>query len=207
MTVSPITDVEAVVLRAPANDDADLDGSSETVLVRVRDEAGRVGVGEADAPAAAVRELVLMEDVHAWSRGLRGMLLGRDPFEIAALHAELAQGTVYHARRGLGVHAASAIDVALHDLVGKQIARPVYQLLGGARRTAITPYATVYAGPVAGRTIGQMMDDVAARFGRALDLGFTCGEDGGAVRGSRDRCGPRRVHSRGTQAPRRRRSR
>ena len=55
-----------------------------------------------------------MEDVHAWSRGLRGMLLGRDPFEIAALHAELAQGTVYHARRGLGVHAASAVDVALH---------------------------------------------------------------------------------------------
>ena len=124
MTVSPIADVEAVVLRAPANDDGDLDGSSETVLVRVRDEAGRVGVGEADAPAAAVRELVLMEDVHAWSRGLRGMLLGRDPFEIAALHAELAQGTVYHARRGLGVHAASAIDVALHDLVGKQIAPP-----------------------------------------------------------------------------------
>ena len=173
MTVSPIVDAEAVVLRAPANDDGDLDGSSETVLVRVRDEAGRVGVGEADAPAAAVRELVLMEDVHPWSRGLRGMLLGHDPFEIAALHAELAQGTVYHARRGLGVHAASATDVALHDLVGKQIARPVYQLLGGARRTAIAPYATVYAGPVAGRTIGQMMDDVAARFGRALDLGFT----------------------------------
>ena len=71
------------------------------------------------------------------------------------------------------MHAASAVDVALHDLVGKQIARPVYQLLGGARRTAIAPYATVYAGPVAGWTIGQMMDDVAARFGRALDLGFT----------------------------------
>ncbi len=142
------------------------------MLVLIRDEQGRVGVGEADAPAAAVRELVLMDDVHAWSRGLRGMLLGRDPFEIGTLHAELGQGTVYHGRRGLGIHALSAVDVALHDLVGRQLGRPVYQLLGGARRAAITPYATIYAGPVAGRTLGQVMDDIASRCDRALALGF-----------------------------------
>ena len=173
MTTSLIAEVEAVVLRAGTlENDGDLDGSCETVLVRIHDENGRVGVGEADAPAAAVRELVLMDDVHAWSRGLRGMLLGRDPFEIGSLHADLRQGTIYHARRGLGIHALSAVDVALHDLVGKQLGRPVYQLLGGARRDAVTPYATIYAGAVAGRTIGQMMDDIAARFERALELGF-----------------------------------
>ncbi len=162
-----------MVLRVEvSSDDGDLDGSNETVLVRIRDEQGRVGVGEADAPAAAVRELVLMEDVHAWSRGLRGMLLGRDPFEIGAIHAELREGTIYHGRRGLGIHAISAVDVALHDLVGKQLDRPAYQLLGGARRRAISPYATIYAGPVHGRTIGQMMDDIAEKLERALALGF-----------------------------------
>ena len=62
--------------------------------------------------------------------------------------------------------------MALHDLVGKQLGRPVYQLLGGARRTAITPYATIYVGPVAGRTLAQMMDAVADRCKRALALGF-----------------------------------
>ena len=81
---------------------------------------------------------------------------------------------MYHGRRGLGVHAALGDRRGARTTSsGSSSARPVYQLLGGARRTAITPYATVYAGPVAGRTIGQMMDDVAARFGRALDLGFT----------------------------------
>ena len=173
MNASVIAEVEAVVLRAGTDaSGGDLDGSSETVLVRINDENGRVGVGEADAPAAAVRELVLMDDVHAWSRGLRGMLLGRDPFEIGSIHADLREGTIYHARRGLGVHALSAVDVALHDLAGKQLARPVYQLLGGPRRDTITPYATVYAGAVDGRTIGQMMDDIAARFERAVELGF-----------------------------------
>ncbi len=168
----PIAEVEAIVLRVPAADATDLDGSSETILVRITDAQGRAGIGEADAPAGAVRELVLMDDVHAWSRGLRGVLLGRDPFELRALYEDLYAATLYHGRRGLGIHALSAVDIALHDLAGKQLGRPVYQLLGGARRPAITPYATIYAGPVRGRSIGQMMDDIAGRFARALALGF-----------------------------------
>src|SRR5579864_2410946 len=171
-TAIPIAEVEAIPLRVPAADATDLDGSSETILVRITDAEGRSGIGEADAPAETVRDLVLMEDVHAWSRGLRGMLLGRDPFEIGARYDELYTGTIYHGRRGLGIHALSAVDVALHDLAGKQLGRPVYQLLGGARRPAITPYATIYAGTVHGRSIGQMMDDIAGRFERALALGF-----------------------------------
>ena len=171
MTTGSIADVDVLVLRA-ANDPEDLDGSSETVVVRVMDDEGLTGIGEADAPPEAVRDLVLMADSHAWSRGLRGMLVGRDPFEIGALHDELYEGTIYHARRGLGIHALSAVDVALHDLVGKQLGRPVYQLLGGARRDRVRPYATIYAGAVKGRTIAQMMDLIAELFERALALGF-----------------------------------
>jgi L-alanine-DL-glutamate epimerase-like enolase superfamily enzyme len=167
-----VADVEVLVLRAPARDELDLDGSRETVVVRIVDEMGLAGIGEADAPAEVVRELVEMQDIHGWSRGLAGMLRGRDPFEIAALSAELYEGTIYHGRRGLGIHALSAVDVALHDLAGRQLDRPVYQLLGGARRDAITPYATVYVGPVGGRTLGQMMDAVAEACERALGLGF-----------------------------------
>jgi L-rhamnonate dehydratase len=172
MTTAPIRDVEAIPLRAPANDPTDLDGSSETIVVRIVDEAGEVGIGEADAPADVVRELVVMDDVHAWSRGLRGLLVGRDPFPLAALHDELYQATIYHGRRGLGIHALSAVDVALHDLVGKQLGRPAYELLGGARRGALTPYATIYAGPVGERSLGEVMADLAARYERALGLGF-----------------------------------
>jgi L-rhamnonate dehydratase len=170
--VCPVASVETLVLRAAPPDPADLDGSNETVVVRVTDADGRTGIGEADAPAAAVRELVEMGDVHAWSRGLGGVVVGRDPVQLTAAHDALYASTLYHGRRGLGVHALSAVDVALHDLAGKQLGRPVFHLLGGARRAAITPYATIYPGAPKGRTIGQLMDDIAARFERALALGF-----------------------------------
>jgi L-alanine-DL-glutamate epimerase-like enolase superfamily enzyme len=170
--VSRVAEVEALVLRAPTVDPEGLDGSAETVVVRITDEDGRRGVGEADAPPEVVRELVFMADSHAWSRGLAGMLVGRDPFPLRALWHELYLATIYHGRRGLGLHALSAVDIALHDLVGTQLGRPVYELLGGARRTRVTPYATVYAGPVAGRTIGEMMDAIAELFERATSLGY-----------------------------------
>ncbi len=172
-TVScPIARVEAIVLRAPASDARDLDSSSETVVVRITDEEGRQGIGEADAAASVVRELVLMDDVHGWSRGLAAVLVGRDPFHMGSLHRELYASTIWHGRRGLGIHALSAVDVALHDLAGKQIGRPVMDLLGGPVRDATNPYATIYQGAVGDRTIGQLMEATASLFERALALGF-----------------------------------
>lgn len=168
----PIARVEALALRAPASDVADLDSSSETVVVKLTDEEGRVGIGEADAAATVVRELVLMDDVHAWSRGLASALTGRDPFPIRALHRELYETTIWHGRRGLGIHALSAVDIALNDLVGKQLGRPVFELLGGAVRESARPYATLYQGAVGERTVGEMMDATAELCRRALELGF-----------------------------------
>ncbi len=172
MSPAPIAEVETIVLRAPTVDPDGLDGAAETVVVRITDADGLTGIGEADAPPELIRDLVQMADSHAWSRGLRSMLLGRDPFPIGALWHELYEGTIYHGRRGLGLHALSAVDVALHDLVGRQLDRPVYELLGGARRSRVTPYATVYAGPVKGRTIAQMMDVTSGLLERAVSAGY-----------------------------------
>lgn len=166
-----IVDIDAIVLQAPS-DPTDLDASSETVIVQVTDEAGRTGIGEADAPPAAVRELVLMNDQHAWSRGIANVLVGRDPFSIAALHAELYQATIYFGRRGLGIHALSAVDIALYDLVGKQLGRPAFELLGGARRPYCAPYATVYQGAVNGRSLAEMMTVTSDMLDRSIALGF-----------------------------------
>lgn len=167
-----IAAVEALVLRAPEVDRSDLDSSAETVVVRLTDEAGREGIGEADAVARAVRELVEMEDVHGWSRGLAGILVGRDPFPMRALHRELYEATLYHGRRGLGIHALSAVDVALYDLVGRQLGHPVVDLLGGAAHEACRPYATVYQGAVGERTLAQMVEATEELLERALALGF-----------------------------------
>ena len=176
MTTSPIAAVDVIPLRTPKTvlaGDADLETIAETVVVQVTDEHGRTGIGEADAPAMAVRELITMEDAHSLSRGLAGMLIGRDPFGIAALNEEMYAGSIYHGRRGLGIHALSAVDIALHDLVGKQLGRPVYELLGGARAPHGSPYATLYAGSVAGRSIDEMMRCLLSLCDQAIMLGYT----------------------------------
>ena len=172
MTISRITEVEVIPVVTPALNVADCDGSADTVIVRIIDEEGRSGIGEADAPGDLVRSFIGMPDLHVWSRNVRGLLLGEDPFELTALYEQLYASTIYPGRRGLGIHALSAVDMALHDLVGKQLERPVYQLLGGARRKRLAPYATIFPGLPQGRTIREVMAEIARLFEIALATGF-----------------------------------
>ena len=172
MTAAPVIAVEAIHLAAPATDPSDLDAARETAVVVVTDADGRTGIGESDGPAAAICELYRMTGRFDGSRGLSEIVIGRDPFELRALQAELVAATSYHGRRGLGIHALSGLDVALHDLAGKQLDRPVHQLLGGARRAAITPYATIWPGGVRDRPIKAMMQEIGRQIARALELGF-----------------------------------
>ena len=134
---STIADLEVIPIVTPAVNADDCDGAADTVVVRLTDEAGRTGIGEADAPADLVRAFIEQPDLHVWSRNVRNLVVGRDPFPIAALVDELYGATLYPGPRGLGIHVLSAIDIALHDLVGKQLGRPVYELLGGARKEAL----------------------------------------------------------------------
>ena len=171
MSVSPIADVEVIPIESAASPD-DCDGAADTVVVRLTDEAGRTGVGEADAPASVVGAFIDMADLHVWSRGLRGLLIGQDPFPIPALWDRLYEGSIYPGRRGAGIHAISAIDIALHDLAGKQLDRPAFDLLGGARRTQLHPYATLFPGMPQGRTMRALEAELEALVDRALQLGF-----------------------------------
>jgi L-rhamnonate dehydratase len=167
-----IADLEVIPIVTPAVNADECDGAADTVVVRLTDEAGRTGIGEADAPADLVRAFIEQPDLHVWSRNVRNLVVGRDPFPIAALVDELYGATLYPGRRGLGIHALSAIDIALHDLVGKQLGRPVYELLGGARKEALSPYATIFPGLPQGRSLDELLEDIGRRFEAALDAGF-----------------------------------
>jgi L-alanine-DL-glutamate epimerase-like enolase superfamily enzyme len=57
-------------------------------------------------------------------------------------------------------------------LVGKQLDRPVYELLGGARRQTLLPYATLFPGMPQGRTIRALEAEIDTLVDRALELGF-----------------------------------
>lgn len=166
-----MADVRATLVRAPA-DPADLDSSADTLLLELVDEAGRVGIGECDTASPAAEALVTMDDYHAWNSSLRGGLLGADPVQTASTWRGLAERTAYLGPGGIARHAMAAADIALHDLAGKQLGRPVFHLLGGAARDAVRPYATVYAGVPHERTLTELLDLTLQRMRAAVAAGF-----------------------------------
>ncbi len=170
--MAAIGEIEVLPLSTAVDRSGDLDGSNDTVVDRITDEDGLTGIGECDAPPGVIKAFVEMPCAHQWSQSPRRLLVGADPVETVALWEQLYEATAYPGRRGLGIHALSAIDIALHDLAGKQLGLPIYKLLGGARRRSLTPYATIFPGLPQGRTISQVMDEIGQLFTRALDLGF-----------------------------------
>ena len=150
--IAPIERVEVIPLAIPHELADDLDGTVDTVVVRLTDAEGRTGIGEADAPPSVVKAFLEMPTAHLWSQNAAQLLLGADPVEVTALWERLYEATIYPGRRGLGIHALSAIDIALHDLAGKQLGIPAYKLMGGARRRSSAPTArSIPAWPAADR--------------------------------------------------------
>ncbi len=170
--MSKIARLEAIPLMAPVQAADDLDGTTETVVVRVFDQDGRFGIGETDAPAGVVKSFLEMPTAHLWSRNMKEVLIGSDPLELAAIWQRMYEGVFWPGRRGLGIHALSAVDVALYDLAGKQHGVPAYKLLGGARRERLRPYCTIFPGLPRGRSIAALMTEIGRQFEAALAAGY-----------------------------------
>ncbi|MDX3805168.1 mandelate racemase/muconate lactonizing enzyme family protein [Bosea thiooxidans] len=127
------------------------------LLVRIDTDAGVHGWGESgltsreDAVAAAVSHYA------AW-------LVGRDPMNIAALWQEMYRSQYFEGGRVLTA-AISAIDIALHDIKGKALGVPVWQLLGGKQRDYIDTFATVRS---------QDIDEILVLTTTLLRAGWSC---------------------------------
>jgi L-alanine-DL-glutamate epimerase-like enolase superfamily enzyme len=67
-------------------------------------------------------------------------------------------------RRGAGIHAISGVDIALWDIAGKAAGKPVYSLLGGARRDRIKAYASTL--------MPETPDEAARVTAKHLEAGF-----------------------------------
>ena len=134
--------------------------------MKIIDEDGRYGFGEADAPAGVVKSFLTMPTAHMWSRNIGEILIGQDPVEIAALWQKIYEGTFWPGRRGLGIHALSAIDIALHDLAGKQLGAARLQADGRRPAGKLRPIARSIPGLAHGRTIRELMADIGRQFER-----------------------------------------
>ena len=77
------------------------------------------------------------------------LILGEDPFDVSYLWEKMYRRSHAWGRKGIGMVAISAIDIALWDLMGKLVGKPVFKLLGGRTKDKIPVYySKLYAGPI-----------------------------------------------------------
>jgi len=104
-------------------------------IVEITSDDGISGVSETHGGAAVVDDL----------EAVRGLVLGRDPFQLAELEATIcgsgtlgsANSTPWEGKLSSPARTFGAIEVACLDLIGKALGRPVCDLLGGRVRDAV----------------------------------------------------------------------
>ncbi len=109
-------------------------GTRNQMLVKVETDEGVYGWGESGLSG---REKAVAGAVEHY----REFLIGQDPMRIGRIWQELYRSQYFEGGRVLQA-AISAIDIALHDLKGKALGVPVYELLGGKQRDTIPTFAT-----------------------------------------------------------------
>ena len=121
-------------------------GRRNQMLVKIETDEGIYGWGESGFSG---RELGVKGIIEHY----REFLLGKDPMSRGALWQEMYRSQYFEGGRTLTA-AISAIDIALHDLVGKKLGVPVYDLLGGKHRNKVPVFATT-EGPYGPEMIKQ----------------------------------------------------
>jgi L-rhamnonate dehydratase len=138
-----ITDVEPLLLRQRDAIDASIaDGSQDALVVRVHTDEGLVGLGEVDSMPSVAKAVIEAPPSHKIAAGLRSLLLDEDPLEIERLSRKMYEGTLYFGRRGVAIHAISGVEIALWDIAGQAAGKPIHELVGGAKRSRISAYAS-----------------------------------------------------------------
>ena len=138
-----ITDVEAVVLRQAVLNEGIADGSQDDLVILVSTDEGITGIGEVDSAPEAVKALVDQRGSHAVATSLRDALVGEDPLDVERLWEKMYRSVIYVGRRGIAIHAISGVDIALWDIKGKALGKPVCELLGTPVRDRIRAYASM----------------------------------------------------------------
>ncbi|GGM63324.1 D-xylonate dehydratase [Halarchaeum rubridurum] len=120
-----ITDVQTTMV----------DGNYPWILVRVYTDAGVVGTGESYWGGGDAEIIERMAP----------FLVGENPLDIDRLYEHLIQkmsgeGSI----SGKVVSAISGIEIALHDVAGKLLDVPAYQLVGGKYRDEVRVYCDLH---------------------------------------------------------------
>jgi galactonate dehydratase len=107
----------------------------EFLFVEVNTDEGITGWGEITTTTKIANRALT-----AMLRQISLTLAGEDATHIERLWHKLFRSFTYMGSRGAAVECLSAIDIALWDIRGKAIGKPVYELLGGPVRDEIALY-------------------------------------------------------------------
>src|SRR5438067_2747371 len=164
-----ITGIDCHVLLAPDFDMSFTSSAQDSLVVAIHTDGGVSGIGECDANPWMAKACIEAPGTHTMGLSIKDILIGADPFDIGGLWQRIYLGTAMNGRRGMVIHALSAVEMALWDLCGKALGKPVHALLGGATRNSITPYASLQP---AGKHYEEYRDALCASAERAKNLGF-----------------------------------
>ena len=97
-------------------------GALGPFIVEAELENGMTGIGLSigGAPACYIVE-----------EHLSRFVKGSDIRDVERIWDQLYRATLPYGRKGLAIHAISAIDIAIWDLMGKKLNQPVFRLMGG----------------------------------------------------------------------------
>ncbi len=134
-----ITDVSVVTLGVKLDEPVVLSnkrkiGLRGAAFVVIDTDEGIQGIGEGYGPEYFNIKTIV-------ERKYRPMILGEDPLDIERIWRKMLIEPIYWDQKGQGVSAASGVDMALWDLVGKRYNVPTYRLMGGDA----TPNGTIQA--------------------------------------------------------------
>ncbi|MGC1160127.1 MAG: L-rhamnonate dehydratase [Acidobacteriaceae bacterium] len=104
------------------------------LIVEVEADDGTVGIGNAALAPLVTKALI--------DQYLTPLLMGQNPWDIEFLWQHMYRNTMAFGRKGVGMAAISAVDIALWDLLGKAAKQPVFRLLGGRTKARIPVYAS-----------------------------------------------------------------
>jgi len=127
------------------------------VIVEIFTDQGHVGIGNAALSPRLTKQAI---DVY-----LKPLLIGQDPFDVEFLWQHMYRKTMAFGRKGVGMVAISAVDIALWDLMGKATEQPVFKLLGGRTKARIPVYYS--------RLYSQPLEDLAEEASKFKAEGYT----------------------------------
>jgi L-rhamnonate dehydratase len=137
-----ITKVEAIPVTQHQVIQLINDSSQDGIIIKVHTDEGIVGYGEVDSAPWVIKSIIDSPVSHRICGGLAQAIIGEDPFEIEKLWEKMYLSSAFYGRRGAAINAISGIDIALWDIMGKALNKPVYKLLGGGIRKRVRAYAS-----------------------------------------------------------------